>query len=64
VLCPATTCPAVIDGIVLYRDDAHLTNTVVTVSARAGRGHLLPRLPLPPPPADVGRIRRSRDPLL
>ncbi|MFI6323941.1 acyltransferase family protein [Nonomuraea sp. NPDC050556] len=31
VLCPATTptCPAELDGVVLYRDDSHLTNTAV-----------------------------------
>jgi peptidoglycan/LPS O-acetylase OafA/YrhL len=31
VLCPATTCPAVISGILLYRDDTHLTNTAAVV---------------------------------
>ncbi|MFJ2267604.1 SGNH hydrolase domain-containing protein [Streptomyces sp. NPDC087849] len=33
VLCPAkgTTCPAVLDRILLYRDDAHLTNVAAVV---------------------------------
>ncbi|MFI6480837.1 acyltransferase family protein [Nonomuraea sp. NPDC050663] len=29
LLCPGATCPGVIDGVVLYRDDSHLTDTVV-----------------------------------
>jgi peptidoglycan/LPS O-acetylase OafA/YrhL len=33
VLCPGLTCPAVREGVVLYRDDSHLTNTAVTVLA-------------------------------
>ncbi|HCU52223.1 MAG TPA: acyltransferase [Micromonosporaceae bacterium] len=31
VLCPGSSCPTVLDGVVLYRDDAHLTNTAVTL---------------------------------
>lgn len=33
VLCPGLSCPTVLDGVVLYRDDAHLTNTAVTLLA-------------------------------
>ncbi|MFI6817855.1 acyltransferase family protein [Nonomuraea sp. NPDC050328] len=29
LLCPGTTCPAVLDGVILYRDDSHLTDTAV-----------------------------------
>lgn len=33
ILCPGLECAAVREGVVLYRDDAHLTNTVVTLLA-------------------------------
>ena len=33
VLCPGVGCPAVLDGVLLYRDDAHLTNTAATLLA-------------------------------
>jgi peptidoglycan/LPS O-acetylase OafA/YrhL len=34
VLCPQARCPAVIQGILLYRDDSHLTDTAVGVLRR------------------------------
>ncbi|WP_018350168.1 acyltransferase family protein [Longispora albida] len=33
VLCPGSQCPAVIAGVLLYRDDTHLTNTLTTLLA-------------------------------
>ncbi|MBB5871436.1 peptidoglycan/LPS O-acetylase OafA/YrhL [Allocatelliglobosispora scoriae] len=33
VLCPTPSCPTVLDGVLLYRDDAHLTNTAATLLA-------------------------------
>lgn len=33
VLCPGEVCPAVLDGVLLYRDDSHLTNTAAALLA-------------------------------
>ncbi|MEV6524783.1 acyltransferase family protein [Longispora sp. NPDC051575] len=33
LLCPAEQCPAVIGGVLLYRDDSHLTATLTTLLA-------------------------------
>jgi hypothetical protein len=33
ILCPAQKCPAVLDGVLLYRDDSHLTNAAAYLLA-------------------------------
>ncbi|NUR27669.1 MAG: family 16 glycosylhydrolase, partial [Catenulispora sp.] len=33
LLCPDITCPAVLDGVLLYRDDSHLTNAAAYLLA-------------------------------
>ncbi|WP_283133838.1 SGNH hydrolase domain-containing protein [Rhizohabitans arisaemae] len=40
VLCPGTTCPAVRDGVVMYRDSSHLTDTAAAVLSPRIERHL------------------------
>lgn len=63
VLCPADgpTCPAVLDRILLYRDDAHLTNVAaVVLTPRLERllteSGALPALSAPATPGSVGAV--------
>ncbi|MFD0631581.1 SGNH hydrolase domain-containing protein [Catenulispora yoronensis] len=63
LLCPDTKCPAVLDGVLLYRDDSHLTNAAAyLLAARLGA-----QLPFAKPWSTVytadfqgPRARRSR----
>ncbi|GHH42789.1 acyltransferase [Streptomyces candidus] len=56
VLCPpaAPTCPAVRDGILLYRDDAHLTNVAAVLLTGRLERLLTSTGALPPPATPAG----------